>query len=82
MYQKLLPNYLYHLRLAPFEYLSLTDQIIMAPRAPTAYFIFAGEHRASIYEEIAAANNGKASVALVGKALGEKWKQLSAVEKQ
>jgi len=54
----------------------------MAPRAPTAYFIFAGEHRANIYAEIAAANNGKASVALVGKAIGEKWKELTEEQKQ
>ena len=54
----------------------------MAPRAPTAYFIFAGEHRANIHAEIAATNNGKASVALVGKAIGEKWKELTEEQKQ
>ena len=54
----------------------------MAPRGPTAYFIFAGEVRTSIYEEIAATNNGKASVALVGKAIGERWKLLSDEQKQ
>lgn len=54
----------------------------MAPRGPTAYFIFAGEHRAAIHEEIAAQNNGKASVALVGKAIGVKWNQLTDEQKQ
>ncbi len=54
----------------------------MPPRAPTAYFIFAGEVRDAVREEIAATNGGKASVALVGKAVGERWKALTDEQKQ
>lgn len=54
----------------------------MPPKALSAYFIFAGEVRQTIHDEIAATNDGKASVALVGKAIGERWKQLSDEEKK
>jgi hypothetical protein len=54
----------------------------MAPRGPTAYFLFAGEVREQVREEIAAVNDGKAGVAAVGKAIGQKWNALSDEEKQ
>ncbi len=54
----------------------------MAKRAPTAYFLFAADHRAAIQQEVSEANGGKASVALVGKVIGEKWHQLSDEERQ
>lgn len=54
----------------------------MAPRAPTAYFLFAAEVRDAVREEIAAANGGKAGVAAVGKAVGERWKALTDEQKQ
>lgn len=54
----------------------------MPPRGPTAYFIFAGEVREAIHKEIADANDGKAGVALVGKAIGVRWGQLTDEEKQ
>lgn len=54
----------------------------MPPRAPTAYFIFAGEVREAVQREVAEANQGKAPGALVGKAIGERWARLSEEEKQ
>lgn len=54
----------------------------MAKRAPTAYFLFAAEQRSAVHQEISEANGGKASVALVGKAIGEKWQQLTDEERQ
>ena len=52
------------------------------PRGPTAYFLFAGEQREAVQQEIAAANEGKAGVAAVGKAIGQRWGQLTDDEKQ
>lgn len=54
----------------------------MAPRAPSAYFIFANEVRATIHAEIAAENDGKAGVAVVGKEIGRRWNALTDEEKQ
>lgn len=51
-------------------------------RAPTAYFLFAGEVRPEIQADIAAQNDGKVSVAAIGKAIGLRWKQLSEEDRQ
>ncbi|KAK9820321.1 hypothetical protein WJX72_008959 [[Myrmecia] bisecta] len=54
----------------------------MAKRAPTAYFVFLEQNRESTRAEVVAAASGeKVSVAVVAKALGEKWRQLSEEEK-
>ena len=55
----------------------------MAPRAVTAYFLFAEEHRASVRQELldAAGEGQKVGVADVGKAMGDKWRGLSDEEK-
>lgn len=54
-------------------------------RAPTftAYFVFAETVRASVTEELRAAPGaeGKVGVAQIGKAIGEKWRELSEDEK-
>ena len=48
-----------------------------APKRPlSSYMIFAGENRAKVVEE-----NPGASIGDVGKALGAKWKEMSAEEK-
>lgn len=55
----------------------------MAPRAPTAYFIFAGECRPQVMKELQdQSENGKVSIAVVGKTIGAKWAELSDEEKQ
>ena len=54
----------------------------MPPRAPTAYFIFAGEVREDVQREVAEQNDGKAPVGLVGKAIGKRWSKLTDEEKQ
>ena len=54
----------------------------MAPRAPTAYFIFMAEVRKEISEEVAAENDGKAPVGKVGKAIGARWNQMTDEEKR
>jgi len=54
----------------------------MPPRGPTAYFLFAGEIREAVQKEIAADNNGKAGVAAVGKAIGQRWHALTDEDRQ
>jgi DNA-directed RNA polymerase I subunit RPA43 len=56
----------------------------MAPRAATAYFLFAEEHRAAVRQELldAAGEGQKVGVADVGKAMGDKWRGLSDEEKE
>ena len=52
----------------------------MAPRAPTAYFLFADEHRAAVKGELQAAGE-KAGVAQIAKGVGAKWQALGDEEK-
>lgn len=57
-------------------------------RAPSAYFIFGGEHRDAIKEELLAekrkkvGDEAKVSVADVAKEIGRRWKELSDEERQ
>lgn len=52
-------------------------------RGPTAYFLFADTVRASVQAELQARQpDGKLSVAILGKAIGERWQALSDEEKQ
>lgn len=55
-----------------------------AKRAPSAYFVFANEQRASTKEELlAVATDGKApSVAEVAKSIGHKWRELGETGQQ
>lgn len=53
-----------------------------AKRGPTAYFVFADQHRKQVKDELQALGEGaKVSVGAVGKALGAKWSALSDEEK-
>ena len=54
----------------------------MPPRGPTAYFLFAGEVRTAVQEELAAGSDGKVGVAAVGKAIGQRWNALSDEQKR
>eukprot|EP00192_Tetraselmis_astigmatica_P021449 CAMPEP_0117649402 /NCGR_PEP_ID=MMETSP0804-20121206/952_1 /TAXON_ID=1074897 /ORGANISM="Tetraselmis astigmatica, Strain CCMP880" /LENGTH=301 /DNA_ID=CAMNT_0005455135 /DNA_START=57 /DNA_END=962 /DNA_ORIENTATION=+ len=54
-------------------------------RGPTAYFIFMEEHRAALQQELKATAGDKTEtigVAAVAKALGERWRNLSAEDKE
>lgn len=57
-------------------------------RAPSAYFIFGGEHRVAIKEALLAerrkecGDDAKVSVADVAKEIGRRWKELSEEERQ
>lgn len=52
-------------------------------KGASAYFLFCGENRASVREECEkASDDGKASVTVVAKRLGELWKNLSAEDKE
>ncbi len=57
---------------------------MVAKRAPSAYFVFANEQRATTKEELlATATNGKApSVADVAKSIGHKWRELGEAGQQ
>lgn len=50
-------------------------------RGPTAYFLFADEHRAECKAELQAGEQ-KAGVAQVAKLIGQKWGALTDAEKQ
>ncbi|KAK2075655.1 hypothetical protein QBZ16_001763 [Prototheca wickerhamii] len=52
-------------------------------RAPSAYFLFAEAVRAQVQAELQAENpEAKISVAMLGKAIGERWRALSDEQKQ
>lgn len=49
---------------------------------PTAYFLFASEHRAAAKAELEAQAGAKSGVAQVAKLIGAKWSALSDEEKE
>jgi hypothetical protein len=53
----------------------------MAPRGPTAYFLFAEEQRAAAKVQLEAQAGAKTGVAQVAKLIGSKWAALSDEEK-
>lgn len=55
----------------------------MAKRAPSAYFLFCEEERASARQACTSADaSGKVSVAIVAKELGKRWEALPAERRQ
>jgi hypothetical protein len=53
-------------------------------KGPTAYFVFSEENRAEVHTELLKdqPEGAKVSVAVVAKALGERWKALADEDKQ
>lgn len=53
------------------------------PRGPTAYFIFSEEQRQGVQQELLKQQpeGAKVSVAIVAKAIGEKWRALTDEQK-
>ena len=62
------------------------EKTVKDPNEPkrnlSAYFIFTGDKRPAVMEEIKAANDGKCDVSKVGKKLGEMWKEVSEEDRK